>query len=465
MTQPEAVLGSGATGASAAAGSELTVSATQAGILLGTCAYMAPEQVRGEAVDGRADVFALGVVLFEMLTGQRPFHGATQIAVLHAILHENPVPLAELLPDAPAHLGRILRRCLARDPERRIQTSKDVRNELEELRRELERGAASVASTPKGNDQPIERQIILTAAHVRELSERNPRLVGYPMTFLDNRAESDTLVVLVHAIGADDGRFETVLRLSPYRAVAPSLVGFGRRETHRPVLGMDDHSRLLRILLRELVHECRPKTTILVGHSAGADQLLRMIHDGDSQGGVGGAGVEVAGLLALGANVSLETCFASRHYVHLDASNPQGILAVLKSLAMNIDTLSTWLVLHSYLSQTFMKLGSDVEPLKRYAADLVAPFEQPGDPLADWYRAARRQIPHVRLVFSNEEAAPAEGLLSRHLESNVLGDEFTESSFVIEPVHHLALLDPPLLMRHLESLVEEVRKSGARPRR
>lgn len=59
----------------------------------------------------------------------------------------------------------------------------------------------------------------------------------------------------------------------------------------------------------------------------------------------------------------------------------------------------------------------------------------------------------MRLVFSNEEAAPAEALLARHLESNVLGDDFTEDSFVIEPVHHLELLAPDLISRHVESIL------------
>ena len=96
--------------------------------------------------------------------------------------------------------------------------------------------------------------------------------------------------------------------------------------------------------------------------------------------------------------------------------------------------------------------GSDLEPLRRYAADLVSPFERAGDPLADWYRSAKRRVPHVRMVFSNEEAAAAEALLARHLESNVLGDDFSEDSFTIERVHHLALLDFALITRLVEDM-------------
>jgi len=176
-----------------------------------------------------------------------------------------------------------------------------------------------------------------------------------------------------------------------------------------------------------------------------------MMHDAD------GAGVSVDGLIAFGPNVSLETCFATRLYARIDAANPDGTLQILKSLAEHIDTLETWLVVQSYFAEMFIKLGNDLEPLRRYAADLVKPFEEPGDPLADWYRSAKKRVPHVRLVFSNEEAAAAEALLARHLESNVLGDDFAEDSFTIERVHHLALLDLALVTREVDDVFGSIR--------
>jgi pimeloyl-ACP methyl ester carboxylesterase len=275
--------------------------------------------------------------------------------------------------------------------------------------------------------------------------------VGYPVTYVDNQVQSDELVVFLHGLGADGGQFEQFLNASPRRAVAVTLVGFGKLEKRRPSLGVEDHSRVLRMLLREIVNEVRPKRTVLVGHSAGADQLLRMVHDDAS------AGVPVDGLIALGPNVSLETCFATRLYARIDAANPDGTLAILKSLAEHIDTLETWLVVQSYFAEMFMKLGSELEPLRRYAADLVRPFEEPGDPLADWYRSAKQRVSRVRLVFSNEESAAAEALLARHLDTNVLGDDFTENSFAIERVHHLALLDLALVSRHVEDVFGSIR--------
>jgi pimeloyl-ACP methyl ester carboxylesterase len=285
------------------------------------------------------------------------------------------------------------------------------------------------------------------APHVRQLSERNPRLVGHPLTYIDNEADSDQLVVFLHGVGADAGRFESLLRASRYRAVAVTLIGFGRRERNRPTLGLGDHSRVLRLFLREIVAECRPTRTLLVGHSAGGDQLLRMLADD------AGSGVDIAGLIALGPNLNLETCFTTRLYSKIDAGNPAGTLAILKGLAQDIDSLETWLVVQNYISEMFITLGSDIEPLRRYAAEIVEPFERPGEPFAEWYRTARRRIPRLRLVFSSQEARAAEALLARHLESNVPGDDFTEDSFVFERVHHLGLLDPDLMSRHVEEMI------------
>ena len=424
---------------------------TKEGALAGTFQYMAPEQLEGREADARSDIWALGCVLYEMVTGRSPYGGGTPASLISSILRDEPRPIPELAPVAPAALDRVVRSCLAKDPDQRWQSAHDV---ALALRWPMEGGASPSLRT---GGAPAERQMILTAAHVRQLGNRNPRLVGHPVCYLDNQADSDTLIVLLHGVGADAGRFEDVVRESRHHAVAVTLVGFAPRESSRPILSFDDHSRVLRFLLRELVSECRPRRTLLVGHSAGADQFLRMIH-------AEGAGVDVDGLIALGPNVSLETCFASRLYAKIDPNNSSETLAILKTLASEIDSLDTFLIVQGYFSQMFVRLGSNLEPVSRYSADLIVPFEKPGDPLADWYRAARKQIPVVRLVFSDQEAGPAERLLARHLEDNTLGDAFTEDSFVTERVHHLKLLDPSLIQRHIEGVLRALDdRAGAPP--
>jgi pimeloyl-ACP methyl ester carboxylesterase len=357
-------------------------------------------------------------------------------------MKEEPRPLGEIATMTPANLDFAVRACLAKDPDQRWQSAHDL---ALALRWRLADGAGAVRVT---TGVPIERQLVLTTTHVRQLATKNPRLVGYRLAYMDNQVASDRLVVLLHGVGADDARFETVTRTSRYRVVALTLAGFGRAEAYRPILSIDDHSRVLRILLRELIAEARPRQTVLVGHSAGSDQFLRMVHD------EGGAGIDIAGMVALAPNVSLETCFATRVYANMDASNPAGTLATLKALAADVQSLESWLVIQSYLSQSLIRLGVNLETLKRYAREIMEPFQKPGDPLADWYRAARKRIPVVRLVFGAEESGSAEGLLARHLDDNVLGDDFDSDSFVIEPVHHLTLLEPERIQRHIAAVFE-----------
>ncbi len=109
----------------------LTAHLTTAGVILGTAAYMAPEQAKGRAVDARADIWAFGVVLYEMLAGRQPFSGETTQDVLAAVLTRE-TDWARLPPTTPDNLLRLLRRCLQRDPARRLRHIADARLELDE---------------------------------------------------------------------------------------------------------------------------------------------------------------------------------------------------------------------------------------------------------------------------------------------------------------------------------------------
>ena len=104
---------------------------TVAGMLMGSMGYMSPEQVRGQSADHRSDIFTFTAVLYEMLTGHRAFQKATSIDAMSAILNEEPTPLAQLMPNAPAGLERVLQRGLEKNPEQRFQSASDLGFALE----------------------------------------------------------------------------------------------------------------------------------------------------------------------------------------------------------------------------------------------------------------------------------------------------------------------------------------------
>ncbi len=110
---------------------------TDEGHIIGTIAYMSPEQAEGKPVDSRSDIFSLGIIYYEMATGQRPFTGDSNTSLLSSILRDQPQAVTDLNGAVPAGLGRLIRRCLEKAPNRRVQSAFDLRNELEELRTDV----------------------------------------------------------------------------------------------------------------------------------------------------------------------------------------------------------------------------------------------------------------------------------------------------------------------------------------
>src|SRR3989449_8486122 len=118
------------------------------GAVLGTVGYMSPEQAQGKIneIDHRSDIFSFGCILYEAITRHKPFDGKDAIDSLNKIIREQPTPITNFNPDVPYDLQRIVRRCLAKDPEERYQTIKDVAIEIKEVRRELQ-GRAGIDTT------------------------------------------------------------------------------------------------------------------------------------------------------------------------------------------------------------------------------------------------------------------------------------------------------------------------------
>ena len=205
--------------ASATAMTELA-DLTSEGAVIGTVHYMSPEQVQGKSVDHRSDVFSFGCLLYEAATRRRPFVAESNVETMHKILHEKPTPIEELNPQAPAELRRLIRRCLAKAPDQRLQSMKDVAIELREIVDEYDTLSASATSatttsTVRALPAPKKRAwlpIVIGAAVLAIL------VVGYlatrrdeapaPVPFQNMRATTQTSRgdILFSAL-SDDGRY------------------------------------------------------------------------------------------------------------------------------------------------------------------------------------------------------------------------------------------------------------------
>ncbi len=173
--------------------------ATEPGMVIGTVGYMSPEQVRGDAIDTRSDIFAFGVILYEMLSGIRPFKRDSSIETLRAILKEEPPELTEKLPNVPPPLERLVRRCLEKERDLRFQSARDLAFNLETLSSVSTPGTLSGAATtpargtqtatmriatpPSGAAPQQARTSTATMARPR-LAPAKPRVSGLLLTLL-----------------------------------------------------------------------------------------------------------------------------------------------------------------------------------------------------------------------------------------------------------------------------------------
>src|SRR6266404_1079782 len=171
---------------------------TEVGVPYGTATYAAPEQARGDRVDKRADIFSMGVLLYEMLTGTWPFRGKSSIDVRHAVLYDAPKPIAEARPgQAPARLQEILDRAMAKDPGDRYQKISELRDELHKVLQEVSTGA----------------QFEVTAAPARYLAGSNPvsRAMRWLRTLTGSEPHtSSPQLTSVPAAGTHESPFTTV---------------------------------------------------------------------------------------------------------------------------------------------------------------------------------------------------------------------------------------------------------------
>jgi serine/threonine protein kinase len=177
-----------------------TIARTQAGMVMGTLRYMSPEQARGRVIDQRSDIFSLGVLVYEMVTGQLPFSGNTPVDTLHAIAFEETRPVTALRANLPASLQRVVSRCLRKRPEDRYPDAKGLVEDLKGVQREVESGIS----------QKLPLKVLLEE-RIRALREMSPSEWIWPLSigaallilvfFLFFRQEGPGLLITLGIVG------------------------------------------------------------------------------------------------------------------------------------------------------------------------------------------------------------------------------------------------------------------------
>jgi Tol biopolymer transport system component len=172
---------------------------TQEGAILGTFQYMAPEQLEGREADGRTDIFALGAVLYEMATGRKSFSGNSQASLISAIMQTDPAPISSVQPTSPPTLDRVVKTCLAKDPEDRWQSAGDVAKELKWIAEGSQAQLLAPAAAPRRSRLGVGAAIVAFALGclvagfgIRWLLGRQPRLETPKPTWLSILVAPDT---------------------------------------------------------------------------------------------------------------------------------------------------------------------------------------------------------------------------------------------------------------------------------
>jgi len=221
---------------------------TSPGMIVGTVPYMSPEQVKGEQLDARSDIFSFGVMLYEMLSGRPPFAGESAAATASAILTHEPAPLARYCSDAPEELQRIVRKCLEKDREQRYQSARELSIDLSHLRKGSDRRASvpSEKTTPKPRSKvrryalAASALLILATAGVASywLLTRNKAISSVAvLPFSNINADSDTEYL---SDGITDSIIDRLSHLPNLKVMSHSAVfRYKGKETDAPAVGRE----------------------------------------------------------------------------------------------------------------------------------------------------------------------------------------------------------------------------------
>lgn len=188
---------------------------TQPGMVMGTIAYMSPEQARAQRLDGRTDIFSFGVVLYEMITGNRPFSGATVSDMIASLLTQEPTRLSQRLPGVPSELEQVVARMLAKDIEKRYASAQDVLADLKRIKARVE----------VGDDEATTRELTSTPSAAQPSFETNIGAPVSPVSFETTKGTAANLAAVSAATGVQATNVLSVMQPARRRSRLLATVG------------------------------------------------------------------------------------------------------------------------------------------------------------------------------------------------------------------------------------------------
>ena len=427
---------------------------TAIGSTVGTPTYMAPEQVGGNMVDQRADLYGVGVVAYEMIGGRLPFQATSAQQMMAAHLTQAPDPITKWRPAISVRLANAVMKCLEKKAADRWQSAADLLAEIEVAGTEIK--TAAPVETP---NELTDHRFTLSERICRKLNRAtlDPRVIGDHLSYVDNQVRSDVLVFFLPGLGLDHADFESILQRLRYRGVSPTLYGCEPERCGRISLSLADHVVILRELLKDVKERFHAETVVIVGYSMGADMGFELL-----LGSADEPTPRIDAFLSLECNLSLDTCFVSRLLAGIDPAHPELSIAKLRGLGDSAASLDEWLNVEEYLVKVLRKFQGDIGVLQRAAADIVRLFsETPGfEVFARWFCGARERVRALRVVFSSDPRTRA--ALARlkldNLDKGILGGEFPGDMITVSKnVDHFKLMATEHVVRQVDELVTEAR--------
>jgi serine/threonine protein kinase len=433
----------------------LSDTGTKSGTILGTIQYMSPEQARGEAADRRADLWSLGVVIYECLTGTNPFARQSPAESLAAILGEEP-DLRALPETTPSDVVSLIGRCLRKDLRRRQSSAGDCKLILEDARQSPSHQVAATAPLSSITD----RRFRISDELCRTLDRRgfDPLLPGWEMRFADNNRDSDVLIVWIPSIGGDHttSAWRELISSSPYRMVVVCPVGLEPEVTNRPVVAIENQFALIRALTASLRASLRPRKTVLSGFSCGSIMALRCAAGDDT-------GELIDGVLAIDPDMQESDCFITRLFAGLDSSSSADVMKGLHAISSSSTSMHEWLVLHQHMIECVDKVKDDFSPLVRQGKDLSKAFDGvhtgKDSPFVGFLRDAVDRVPTVRCLFhdSTENRRMIGEIRMMHFDNQCLGSKFTDDALTFIPdSDHIGIMSTENLLEYLDLIANAV---------